>query len=117
MFKQGKIWGNTSLIFNLNNVEIHRLECIKNGYCSKHKHINKFNMFFVETGKLKIEIWKEKDLIDETILNKHEECIIEPDQFHRFTCLEDGTIVYEIYWVKIDENDIIRETIGGYKKE
>ena len=58
MNKQGKIWGETSPIFNKNNVEIHRIEIKKGGYCSKHKHEHKFNAFFVEKGKLQISVWK-----------------------------------------------------------
>ena len=35
---QGKIWGKTQALFNKNNVQIHRIETKKGGYCSKHKH-------------------------------------------------------------------------------
>jgi quercetin dioxygenase-like cupin family protein len=66
---QGKVWGETECIFLKNNVEFHRIEVKKNGFCSKHKHVHKYNAFFVEKGKLKISIWKKDyDLIDETII-------------------------------------------------
>ena len=38
LHKQGKVWGQTQPLFNKNNVEIHRIETNKGGYCSKHKH-------------------------------------------------------------------------------
>ena len=38
MEKQGKVWGGTQLLFSKNNVEIHRIETVSGGYCSKHKH-------------------------------------------------------------------------------
>ena len=35
---QGKVWGSTGPLFFKNNVEIHRIEVVKGGFCSKHKH-------------------------------------------------------------------------------
>ena len=74
-------------------------------------------MFFVENGILKIKIWKDYGLVDTTILNAKDNCIVSPGQFHMFESLEDNTIVYEIYWVNIDENDIVRENVGGRKTD
>jgi len=111
--KLGKIWGNTFPLFNKNNVEIHRIEINKGGFCSKHKHVYKYNCFFVETGKLKISVWKnDYDLKDITILNNKESTIIPHGEYHQFEALED-TICYEIYWVELNENDIVRDNHGG----
>ncbi len=113
---QGKIWGSTSPLFNKNNVEIHRIECVKNGFCSKHKHSHKYNMFFVESGKLEIDIWKnDYNLMDRTVLGPQQTCIVSPGEYHLFKCLEDNTIVFEIYWVEIGIDDIIRDNVGGVK--
>jgi mannose-6-phosphate isomerase-like protein (cupin superfamily) len=111
----GKIWGNTQCIFtNDNNVSIHRIEIKKGGKCSKHMHFHKYNKFFIEKGKLKISVWqKDYNLIDETILETSESTEIKPGLFHEFLALED-TIAYEIYYTKLDENDIIRKTNGKY---
>lgn len=110
---QGKIWGKTQGIFNKNNVEIHRIETKKGGYCSKHKHEHKFNMFYVEKGKMKITSWKtDYDLVDETIISTGECTTAPPGEYHKFESLEDS-IVYEIYWVGLDERDIIRDDHGG----
>ena len=114
---QGKIWGSTSLLFDKNNVEIHRIVCEKNGYSSKHKHISKYNMFFVEKGKLEISIWKKDyDLIDKTILGPQQFCIVDPGEYHMFKGIENNTIVFEIYWVEIDKRDIVRDNVGGKKE-
>ena len=111
---QGKIWGHTSPLFNKNNVEIHRIECRKNGFCSKHKHISKYNMFFVEKGKMEINVWKKGyDLVDKTIISSQQICIVEPGEYHFFKCLEDNTVAFEIYWVELDKNDIVRDNVGG----
>ena len=113
MIIQGKAWGKTSPLFNKNNVEVHRLECEKGGYSSEHKHEHKYNMFFVESGHIKISIWKKDyDLVDETYLKSNDSCVIKPGEFHKFKVIEDS-IIYEIYWVSLEEDDIIRKNCGG----
>ena len=113
MNKAGKIWGSTVALFQKNNVEIHRIEIHKNTRCSKHKHLHKYNIFFVESGKILIREWKKDyDLIDETILNPGEMCEIIPGNYHEFNGLEDS-IVYEIYYVELLSNDIFRENTGS----
>jgi len=112
---QGKVWGKTQSLFLKNNVEIHRIEANKGGYCSKHKHNHKYNAFFVEKGKLKIAIWKnDYDLIDETIISDQQMSTVKPQEYHMFEALED-TVAYEIYWTEISEDDIDRENAGGIK--
>ena len=113
MNKQGKIWGSTSEIFNKNNVEVHRIVGNFNTYCSKHKHEHKFNMFFVESGSITIQIWKnDYELIDETILQNGESCIVAPGEYHKFVVNKD-CVAYEFYWVEINSKDIVRESVGG----
>lgn len=109
----GKIWGSTECIFNTNNVSIHRIFVKKDGTCSKHYHLHKNNMFFIESGKLKISVWqKDYDLIDETILSAGQSTNIKPGLAHQFAALED-TVAYEIYSVDLDNDDIYRESCGN----
>jgi mannose-6-phosphate isomerase-like protein (cupin superfamily) len=112
MIKEGKIWGTTQTLFSKNNVEFHRIE-IKKGYeCSKHKHNHKFNAFYIESGLLKVKVWKNNyALVDETIIKTGEMTVVKPGEFHQFESLED-TIAYEIYWTEIESDDIERETCG-----
>lgn len=113
LHKHGKVWGSTQQIFFKNNVEMHRLEAKKGGYCSKHCHEHKYNLFYVESGLLKVTIWKnDYDLIDVTTLNPGDATAIPPGEYHMFEALED-TICYEIYWVDLSESDIVRENHGG----
>jgi quercetin dioxygenase-like cupin family protein len=117
MNKQGKVWGNTVELFTKNNVSIHRIEINKDSCCSKHYHDHKYNTFYVETGKIKIQEWKnDYNLLDETILSKGEMCQVPPKNNHRFIGLEDS-IVYEIYHVELCEKDIIREDVGKEQYE
>lgn len=115
MNKQGKIWGSTYEIFNKHNVSIHRIEINKGACCSKHYHQHKHNIFYVESGKIKIQEWKnDYNLVDETILSTGEMCAVPPKNYHRFVGIEDS-IVYEIYCVELESNDIIREDVGQEK--
>ena len=113
---QGKVWGKTQDIFKNSNFELHRIEVNKGGFCSKHRHVHKFNAFYVEKGKLKITIYEtEYDLVDETIISAGDLSIVKPGKFHKFDALEDS-ICYEIYWVELNYNDIDRENVGGMRK-
>jgi len=109
---QGKVWGQTENIFAANNVSIHRIVATKGSCCSKHKHDSKYNIFYVEKGKLLIYDWQlDYSLVDETILEAGKQCSIPPKHYHKFVALED-TIAYEIYYVTLQENDIQREDCG-----
>lgn len=115
---KGKVWGRTSTLFYKNNVEIHRLEGKKGGFCSKHRHYAKYNRFFCESGKLKIVVSKDYGsgvLDDVTILGPGDSTTVAPGDFHQFEVLED-CVCYEIYWVELDPGDIERETVGGSQK-
>lgn len=115
MIIQGKVWGHTTPLFNMNNVELHIAEIKKGGYCSKHKHAHKYNRFVVLKGKLKVTIWKEyasETLQDVSILGISQECTVSPGDYHKFEALEDCTVL-EIYWVCLSESDIIRNDHGG----
>lgn len=119
MIIQGKVWGETSQIFNKNNVELHYVHINKGGYCSKHKHRFKYNRFVILRGKLKVTIWKEyadTTLEDVTILESGRECTVPPGEYHRFEALED-CLLFEIYWVDLNENDIVRKDNGGMLDE
>lgn len=115
MIVNGKVWGTTSPIFNRNNVEVHSLRINKGGFCSKHKHRHKSNMFVVTSGKLKVTVWKDYGtdvLEDVSVLTAGTECTVPPGHLHQFEALDD-TECLEIYWVSLDEGDIERTTHGG----
>ena len=110
---QGKVWGNTRPLFFKNKVEIHRIEAKDCGFCSKHCHEYKHNLFFVESGKLQVTVWKnDYNLIDDTIISAGEATTVPPKEYHSFMALED-TVAFEIYWVELLEKDILREDCGG----
>lgn len=115
MIVNNKVWGKQMKVFDTPNFEVWRIEIKKGGFCSRHIHRHKFNMFFVENGKLKILVHKrDSNLVDETILYAGDQTIVEPSQEHMFLALED-TIAFEFYWVELGE-DIVRRVPGGMMK-
>ena len=104
--KQGKVWGQTELIALVPGVlEFHRIEASKGGVCSKHG-------FYVETGRLLIREWQNRyDLVDETILEAGDYCIVPPGVYHQFEVLED-CVAFELYYAELVGDDIVRETVG-----
>jgi len=112
----GKVWGNTMEIINNDGFGFHRIFIKKGGYCSKHKHNFKTNMFYCESGLLKIKVWKnEYELIDETILEAGDQTKVKPGEHHQFEALKD-TVAFEIYYLEsLNDKDIDRESVGGQK--
>ena len=117
MSVSGKVWGKTNFIFGNGALEFHRIETVKGGVCSEHKHRFKWNGFFVESGKLLVRVWKESyDLVDETVLGPGEFTKVAPGEFHQFEALED-TVAFELYWAEFDHNDIDRRSVGHAQKD
>lgn len=115
--KAGKIWGQTELIHANGVLEFHKIDFVKGGVCSKHKHKFKWNGFYVVSGKMKVRVWSgDYDLIDETILNSGDFTRVKPGFYHQFEGLEDG-VAFELYWAEFNHNDIIRESVGHLKDD
>jgi mannose-6-phosphate isomerase-like protein (cupin superfamily) len=113
---QGKVWGKTECLIARPGFEMHRIEVKANGYCSKHRHRHKHNMFFVERGALDVVVFRESGLTDTTRCRAGMKTSIEPGLLHLFEAVE-PTVAYEIYWpAEIDANDIMRETTGGVRQ-
>jgi len=110
---QGKKWGTTQCIFAANNVEVHRIFARKGGFCSIHRHVGKFNTFFVESGSLLIRTHKD-GLDDETVIGAGQSTYVRPGDEHQFEALED-TWALEIYFVFLDPDDIQRSSQGGIR--
>ena len=113
---QGKFWGTTRCFFENDSSEVHYIEAVEGGYCSRHHHEKKWNRFIVLEGTLKVIIYKQ-DSQDETILTEGMFSDVPPMIDHRFECLE-NTKALEIYWTDgLDPTDIVRKDSGGLKSE
>jgi len=108
-----KDWGKDFFIFSNNSTIVRRLEIKKDGkstFGRFHKHLFKYNRFFVEKGLLKVLVTK-NNIEKEYIIGDgqdYRKVDIFPGMKHRFEALEDS-IVYEIYWVFCSNEDIIRD--------
>jgi mannose-6-phosphate isomerase-like protein (cupin superfamily) len=111
--KAGKAWGLTQCLESNSVLEFHRIEVSQGGYCSKHRHVHKWNGFFVESGSLLIRVWQQDyQLVDETILGNGEYTKVAPGLTHQFEALSD-VVAFEVYWTQMPEVDIVRESVGG----
>jgi len=112
---QGKTWGRTAELFSRNNVELHRIEVLRGGYCSKHKHARKFNLFHVESGALEITVWQPDGTADRTKIVAGQSCTVPPGAYHRFEAVTDA-VALEVYWMELDPGDIVRADPGGLSR-
>ena len=120
----GKVWGTTACILKLPMFELHRIEVKAGGYCSEHIHRAKHNLFYVESGVLKVTLWNDgpgasvlaggKHAIDETIMRPGDSMPIPPNRAHKFEGVS-AVVAYEVYWAELSE-DIERRTQGGLRR-
>lgn len=109
---QGKIWGDTSILIQNSNVEVHKIHANAGFRCSEHKHAHKWNAFYVEKGVLEIHIKKnDYALTDITTLRAGDFTSVRPGEYHFFLCREDCTAL-EIYWPEPLSEDIQRRDHG-----
>lgn len=111
--KAGKVWGFTEALFDKNNVEINKIKINAGGYCSKHLHLHKHNIFYILQGELEIEVWKKDyELLDITHLRAGQSTDVSPGEYHRFKAKLD-CIALEIYYTELSSEDIERDICGG----
>lgn len=119
---EGKVWGETSLVFQNKMVAVHCLEIKKGGFSSEHRHWIKTNHITVLRGELIILTWRDsenpsnhrKSMIDQTRLRAGGEFVCAPGIWHQFQAVEDSEVI-EIYTAELLEPDIERRTRGGMK--
>lgn len=114
MVVHGKVWGTTAQLFYGNNVELHRITGRKGGYCSRHHHVGKYNLFFVERGALVVRVWRQ-ETVDETRVEAGMTCTVAPGELHQFEVVEEETVAFEVYWAELNTADIVRQDVGGMR--
>lgn len=117
MIKQGKVWGETQLLLKTPLIEVHLINIKPNSFCSMHKHLYKWNAFFVIDGILDIIVEKnDYNLVDRTILHRNQFTTVKPGEFHQFQTGRLGCEALEIYYCEGLSEDIIRKSVGGIDK-
>ena len=114
--KEGKVWGTTQTLINSPVVEVHRIIINKDGYCSQHTHQSKINAFYVISGELEVQRWKDYGLCDVTTLKAGDLSIVPAGEAHRFMAIY-RTEALEIYWSELNHDDIQRSSVGGMYEE
>jgi mannose-6-phosphate isomerase-like protein (cupin superfamily) len=106
------VWGKTAKIFATSTFELHRL-VVKQGHrCSRHRHLTKFNGFYVEMGTIMVTVWQKTGTVDVTMLDQFESMVIPPGVDHMFEGIGFETVVYESYWTELHSDDIVRVDVG-----
>ena len=111
--KEGKIWGNTETLLVTPLMELHRIQINDDGYCSTHKHQFKWNLFYVISGTLEINVYKlDYDLVDKTVLQAGGYMTVKPGEYHHFKAITEVKAL-EIYYPEPISKDIERKSVGG----
>lgn len=85
---RGKILGITQNTWN----EINYIESIKDSVRGEHYHKETLEAFYIISGKIKVELINIKNNVkEEFIATNGEIFIIEPNELHTFTALEDSS--------------------------
>ncbi len=105
-----KPWGTSRILFTTANVEVYRIEVDTGGYCSRHMHLSKHNLFYVESGELHVQTFEPE--LSTKILLSGDILSIPPNILHQFYA-KLHTIALEIYHVEMVPDDIIRFSVGG----
>lgn len=107
-----KLWGHSVRIEWNPFISFHRAVVAAGFRCSKHRHANKWNGFFVEAGLLAIRVYGEDGSEQVTELRAGQYFSVAPGVKHRFESLL-PTVLFEIYWPAEQTEDIIRDDEGG----
>ena len=113
---EGKVWGTTEPILQSPAIELHRIKVNPGAYCSQHKHQSKINIFYVISGELEIQRWKDYGLCDSTHLFAGDTSIVPAGEMHRFVAHQE-TEALELYCTELKHHDIQRENVGGESYE
>ncbi|MAG07885.1 hypothetical protein CMO89_00260 [Candidatus Woesearchaeota archaeon] len=100
-----KAWGEERWIVNRDYCG--KLLILKKGFrCSMHHHKNKDETFYINKGRVLLELEGSK-----FIMKPGQALLIEPNQKHRFTGLEDSEIIE--FSTHHDDSDSYRDELSG----
>jgi mannose-6-phosphate isomerase-like protein (cupin superfamily) len=100
-----KVWGSEEWIVNRDYCG--KILNLKKGFrCSIHYHKNKDETFYILSGKVLMEVDGERK-----IMKPGEVQLIEPNQKHRFTGLEDSKIIE--FSTHHEDEDSYRDEVSG----
>ncbi|MHC4748381.1 MAG: cupin domain-containing protein [Planctomycetota bacterium] len=108
MERTRKTWGEKSNIFQNNLSEVSVLYLKPWQRCSWHRHLQKYNLFYVLKGKLVLKLEDgESEVLPGQIFTTV------PGEYHEFQTRDLDTVIIEVMYVQYDANDIQRDLLGG----
>lgn len=109
-----KLWGMNRIMHLNGSFQACHISIKKGGYCSNHRHERKWNQFYVVSGLLAIQSYREDKKTVETIyyIGPGQSIMVQPGVNHKFHAMED-TEAIEIYSTSVSDDDIVREDTGG----
>ena len=119
MKNQTKLWGNTTNLIMTDKLQIELLQIDAGGYCSLHRHVNKFNLFAVIEGTLSVFVEQDNNEQLHRLGEDHEILIVPPLMWHMFAnTSKEPVVCVEMYWrrnkqVLVEQKDIERLSEGG----
>ena len=102
-------WGNRLRTFQWSGGIVTLLWLKPNKRCSYHVHKTAYNQFTVIEGKLGVKTDKGYT----TVVLPKQSFTVEPGVHHEFQTYDARCIIEEIAYVKYDETDIDRSSLGG----
>jgi len=108
MERTHKSWGEKWNLFQNDLCEVSILYLQPNERCSWHKHMAKYNQFFVIEGEIFI-----KTETGIARVGKNQIFTTKPGEYHEFQTHELPATIQEIMFVRYDSEDIQRVTTGG----
>ncbi len=112
MKRTSKTWGEKYEVFKNDLCEVSVLYLQPRQRCSWHKHVSKFNLFYVIEGELYIKL--DNGVSVETAeLRERDSFTTPPGQYHEFQTRDKPAVITEVMYVTYDADDIQREELGG----
>lgn len=110
-----RTWGEKDVLHLSDLAQLDFLLIYEGGYCSKHIHYHKYNLFHLICGKLEITLFTKSGEKKYILHENKRTMLIRPGVYHQFKALE-KTECLEYSYVQYSEDDINRENEGGIAK-
>lgn len=110
---EGKAWGRTACIVRHVGFTVHHLVIDPETRCSRHHHEHRCNGFFVISGSMLVEEFKNGILVKSTELSAGDYYEVEPRVEHRFKAFARCEALEVYFPPDVREDDIVRADVGG----
>lgn len=116
-----KAWGRTRQLIDSPDLHVSLIEVESGGYCSRHLHSTKHNIFAVLSGCLQVTVFEpfpdnHIPLETRALSQQDQPFVVAPNTVHQFLGNE-RTFAAEAYFARVPgrlrDDDIVRYSVGG----